>query len=110
MMRFIRTIGAALGAIVAISLAAGSSDFFDPSAVGRLLLIAWITAWAVLGYSILPHITVEPAGRILRAVMRLSAGDFVAAVTGLIVGLLMGVLLSLPLATFPEPYRWLLPI
>ncbi len=110
MMRFIRSIGAALGAIVAISLAAASSDFFDPSASGRVMLIGWIAAWAVLGYSILPHITVEPAGRILHAATRLSAGEFVAAVAGLIVGLLMGVLISLPLANLPDPYRWLLPI
>ncbi len=109
MMRFIRTIGAALGAIVAISIAA-STDFFDASGTGRILLVSWIGAWAVLGYSILPYVTVEPASRIVRSAMALSTGEFVTAVLGLLVGLLMGVLLSLPLANLPDPYGWMLPI
>jgi len=34
MMRFIRVLGGALGAILAISLAAASTSFFDPSVAG----------------------------------------------------------------------------
>ena len=33
-----------------------------------------------------------------------------AAVIGLTVGLLLGLLLGLPLANFPDPYGWLLPL
>lgn len=110
MMRFIRTVGGALGAILAISLAIPQPSFFDPSLSGRLLLVAWIVAWSVVGFSILPHITVQPAARVLRAVTNLSTGEFVASVGGLLVGLLMGLLLALPLANFPEPFRWVLPL
>jgi uncharacterized protein YacL len=110
MMRFIRILGGALGAIMAISLAAASSSFFDPSLAGRFLLIAWIGAWVVVGYSILPHVTVEPAGRLMRAVSALSTGEFLTATAGLLLGLLMGLLLGLPLANLPDPYGWLLPV
>ena len=113
MMRFIRLLGGGLGVILAISLAGVggmSSGFFEPSLEGRLLLGAWIAAWFVVGYAILPYITVEPARRLMEGVTELSTGEFVTAVLGLIVGLLMGLLLGLPLANFPDPYGWLLPL
>jgi uncharacterized protein YacL len=68
-----------------------------------------VVAWFVVGYAILPHITIDPAQRLLRGVSDLSTDEFVTAVIGLLVGLLMGLLLGLPLANFPEPYGWLLP-
>ncbi|MGI8534402.1 MAG: PIN/TRAM domain-containing protein [Candidatus Limnocylindrales bacterium] len=110
MIRFVRASGGALGAILAIALAGGSQDFFDPSAWGRLVLSGWIVAWAVLGYSIMPYITVQPAQRMVRGAMALSSGDFVAGILGLLVGLVIGVLLGLPLANAPEPWAWVLPI
>ena len=70
----------------------------------------WLVAWFVAGYSVLPHITVEPAHRIIESVSDLSAGEFVAAVIGLTIGLVLGLLLGLPLANFPDPYGWLLPL
>jgi uncharacterized protein YacL len=113
MMRFIRLVGGALGLILAISLAGSggaTSGFFDPQLEGRLLLAAWIAAWFVVGYGILPYITVEPASRLAAGVGDLSTGEFVAAIVGLLVGLLMGLLLGLPLSNFPDPYGWLLPL
>jgi len=94
MIRFVRASGGALGAILAIALAGGSQDFFDPSAWGRLVLSGWIVAWAVLGYSIMPYITVQPAQRMVRGAMALSSGDFVAGILGLLVGLVISVLLG----------------
>lgn len=110
MMRFVRLSGGSLGAILAISLASGAPGFFDPSVAGRLLLGAWIAAWTVVGFSIMPYITVEPAARLVRGVMDLSTSEFVAAVGGLLLGLTMGLLLGLPLAYLPDPYGWVLPI
>ncbi|MDQ3492505.1 MAG: PIN domain nuclease [Chloroflexota bacterium] len=110
MMRFVRLTGGALGAIVAISVASGAPGFFDPSLAGRLLLVAWIAAWTVVGYSIMPYITVQPATRLVRGVMDLSTSEFVAAVGGLLLGLLMGVLLGGPLAHLPDPFGLMLPI
>jgi uncharacterized protein YacL len=113
MMRFIRRSGGALGVIFAISLLGlfdPDSTFFDQSIFGRLLLGAWLAAWFVVGYGIFPYVTVAPAGHLTRAVARLSTAEFLTAVAGLILGLMMGVLLGLPLANFPDPYRWVLPL
>ena len=58
----------------------------------------------------MPYITVQPAHRIIESVSDLSAGEFVAAIIGLTIGLVLGLLLGLPLANFPDPYGWLLPL
>jgi uncharacterized protein YacL len=64
----------------------------------------------VVGFSIMPYVTVSPARWLMRAVTDMSTDEFVAAVVGLLVGLLMGVLLGLPLTTLPAPFGILLPI
>src|SRR3954468_9380201 len=113
MLRFVRLTGGALGVIVALSLAsfdAAAGGFFAPSIEGRVILLAWAAAWMVLGYSLLPYLTITPALWLANSVTRLSAGEFVGAFVGLAVGLLLGVLLSLPLSNFPDPFRWILPL
>ena len=110
MLRFIRLLGGALGVILAITLAGLSETLTDPSVQGRLMLLAWIVAWAVVGFAIMPYITVSPARWLMRAVTDMSTDEFVAAVTGLILGLLMGFLLGLPLTSLPGPAGLLLPI
>jgi len=110
MMRFIRLLGGALGVILAISLAGLSESLADPALQGRLLLFAWVVAWAVVGFAIMPYITITPARWLMRAVTDMSTDEFVAAVLGLILGLLMGFLLGLPLTTLPAPFGIVLPI
>ena len=112
MHRFVRLLGGSLGLILAIALTASSAagSAFDRSLAGYLLLLCWLVAWFVAGYSVLPHITVVPAHRIIEKVSDLSAGEFVAAIIGLTIGLVLGLLLGLPLANFPDPYGFLLPI
>jgi uncharacterized protein YacL len=113
MTRLIRLLGGGLGVIIALGLAGGAtgpSGAFDTSVGGRILLGLWVAAWFVVGFAIMPYITVQPAAWLIRQVLELSTGEFVTAVVGLVVGLLMGVLLGLPLANFPDPYGWLLPL
>lgn len=110
MMRFIRLLGGALGVILAIALAGLSETLLEQSTEGRLLLLAWIVAWAVVGYSIMPYITVTPSRWLMRAVTDMSTDEFVAAIAGLLLGLLMGFLLGLPLTSLPAPAGLLLPI
>ena len=101
-----------IGALNAVVLAAGyglpAVDLNTP--VGLILLVAWIGAWFVIGFSILPYITVLPARWLIKRVGDLSTGEFVSAVGGLLVGLLIGLLLGLPMANLPDPYNWLAPI
>ncbi len=106
-----RWFGGALGALVAIALASGAGvPRIDLSSIGdSVLLGGWIGAWFVIGFSILPYITLVPAQWLIRRVNELSTGDFVSGIAGLIVGLVIGLLLGLPLTQLPDPYRWLLP-
>jgi uncharacterized protein YacL len=113
MARFIRLLGAAIGMIVAFQLAAAggpAGGLFTDTPNGGFLLVAWVIAWAVVGFLIVPYLTVEPAMWLLRQVQALPTGEFVTAIGGLMVGLLMGLLLGLPLSNFPPPYGLLLPV
>ena len=67
--------------------------------------IAWIAAWIVVGFAILPYLTIVPARWLFRAVQELSTAEFVTAVVGLLLGLLMGLLLGLPLSQLRRPGR-----
>jgi uncharacterized protein YacL len=113
MLRFIRLLGGALGVILAIALAGldgMSPALLEQTTEGRLLLLAWIAAWGLVGFAIIPYVTIAPARWLMRAVTDMSTEEFVAAVVGLVVGLLMGFLLGLPLTTLPAPFGLLLPI
>jgi len=112
MNNFVRLFGGALGALVAIALtAAANVPNLDSSSLGGAVLLAgWIGAWAVIGFSILPYVTVAPARWLIKHVAELSTAEFVSGVAGLVVGLVIGVLLGLPMTNLPDPYSWLLPI
>jgi uncharacterized membrane protein len=82
--RNIRLLGAALGGLVGLALSA-SSRLFEQSSMGGTLLEAWI----VVGFAILPYLTVVPAGWLIRQAQQLSTAEFVTAVVGLLLGLLI---------------------
>ncbi|RKY15252.1 MAG: PIN domain nuclease [Planctomycetota bacterium] len=113
MLKFIRLLGGALGVILAIALTGfdgTSGTLLEDSTQGRLLLAAWIAAWGMVGFAIVPYITIVPARWLMRAVTDMSTDEFIAAVSGLTLGLLMGFLLGLPLTSLPGPAGLLLPI
>jgi uncharacterized protein YacL len=115
--RNIRLLGIVLGGLIGLALArpaglllidpAGGVDV-TPS--GGVFLIAWIAAWAVVGFAILPYLTIVPARWLYNAVQRLSTAEFVTAVVGLLLGLLMGLLLGLPLSQLEGPAGTWLPL
>jgi uncharacterized protein YacL len=107
--RSIRLFGAALGAIVGLALAMSGSGLFG-SAYNGGLVAAWVIAWGVVGFSILPYLTILPAGWLIKRVQAMSTAEFVTAVAGLMLGLLMGLLLGLPLSAFPAPLGTWLPL
>ncbi|HET7030447.1 MAG TPA: PIN domain-containing protein [Candidatus Limnocylindrales bacterium] len=109
MIRNIRLLGAALGGLVGLTIAA-STRLFAESPNGAILLAAWVVAWIVVGFAVLPYLTVVPAIWLVREIEQLSTAEFVTAVAGLLLGLLMGLLLSLPLLAFPPPFGTWLPI
>ncbi|HET9614436.1 MAG TPA: PIN domain-containing protein [Candidatus Limnocylindrales bacterium] len=109
MIRNIRLLGAALGGLVGLALAA-SARLADQATANGWLLAAWVVAWVVVGFAILPYLTVVPAIWLVRQIQALSTAEFVTAVVGLLIGLLMGLLLGLPLAAFPPPLGTWLPL
>ncbi|MCU0482951.1 MAG: PIN domain nuclease [Chloroflexi bacterium] len=110
MIRIIRILGAALGILVGLALVADQGGPFRGSPYAGVLIAAWLVAWGVMGFAILPYLTVVPAGWLIRQVQELSTAEFVTAVGGLLIGLLMGLLLGLPLSAFPPPWGTWLPL
>ena len=104
MIRYIRVLGAALGGLVGLVLAGADGGLFSESDYAGFLLAAWVVAWVVVGFAILPYLTVVPATWLISRVEDLSTAEFVTAVIGLTLGLLMGLLLGLPLSQ-PRPSR-----
>jgi uncharacterized protein YacL len=83
---------------------------FNVTGTGALFLAPWLIAWLVVGFALLPYLTVVPAIRIFRGAQDLSTAEFVTAVIGLILGLVMGLLLGFPLSGFPDPFGTWLPL
>ena len=110
MIRTIRVLGAALGAFVGLGLASFGTGLFADLAYGGFILAAWTVAWVIVGFAVLPYLTVVPAGWLVGRVQKLSTAEFVAAVLGLFVGLLLGLLLGLPLGQIEGPLGTWLPL
>ena len=111
MIRNIRILGAALGGIVGLALATSLGGVFDRGGpYYGFFLAAWVVAWIVVGFAILPYLTIVPAGWLVRSAQALSTAEFVTAVLGLLIGLLMGLLLGIPLSNLPEPLGSWLPL
>jgi uncharacterized protein YacL len=110
LIRYIRVLGAALGGAIGLVLAASGGGLFKDQVYAGALLAAWVVAWVVVGFAILPYLTVVPAQWLIRRVEELSTAEFVAAVVGLLIGLLMGLLLGFPLSGLAPPWGTLLPL
>ena len=110
MIRSIRVLGAALGGLVGIVLLTSDPALFSEVPGAGAVIVGWLVAWAVLGFSLLPYLTVVPAARVIRGVQEMSTAEFVTAVIGLLLGLLMGLLLGSPLSAFDKPLGTWLPV
>ena len=115
MIRTVRILGAALGGLVGLGLAGTPLDasgrvLFTGVEHAGLLLAAWLVAWVVVGFTVMPYLTVVPAGWLIRSVQALSTAEFVTAVVGLLLGLVMGLLLGRPLSRLDDPLGTWLPV
>lgn len=110
MIRSIRVLGAALGGLTGIVLIIQHLAVFDEAPGQAVLAVAWVLAWTVLGWSLLPYLTIIPAIAVVRSVQQLSTLEFVTAIIGLFIGLVLGLLLGLPVANLPEPAGTIAPL
>ena len=110
MIRTIQFLGAALGGLIGITFVIAQLAVFQPAPGAALLVIGWVVAWIVLGYTLLPYLTVIPAGKALRSVQALSTAEFVTAIIGLFLGLLLGLLLGLPMSELPGTIGMVAPL
>ena len=113
MTRVVRILGALLGILIAFQVASAggpTGGLFAGLSYAGAMLAAWVIAWGVLGFLILPYLTIVPAGALVRGVQRISTGEFVTAIAGLLIGWLMGLLLGLPLSSLPAPYGEWMPL
>ncbi len=95
---------AALGLTGGVKLAKAASA--DPT----LYATVFTMVGALIGLIVTPWVTLRPLG-VLRARLRqMPAGQLVASVFGLMMGLIVALLLAYPLSLLPEPYRYLLPL
>ena len=110
MIRTIRFLGAALGGLIGIILVITQLAVFQPAPGSPLLVVGWVAAWIVLGFTLLPYLTVIPALAALRAVQELSTAEFVTAIIGLFLGLVLGLLVGLPAGNLPDPVGTVAPL
>jgi uncharacterized protein YacL len=110
LIRYIRLLGAALGGLVGLGIASANDGIFAGSDYAGALLAVWVVAWIVVGFGVLPYLTVVPAMWLIKRVEELSTAEFVTAVVGFLLGLLMGLLLGFPLSNFPQPWGQILPL
>jgi len=108
--RTIRFLGAALGGLIGIILVITQLAVFQPAPGSPLLVVGWVVAWIVLGFTLLPYLTVIPALAALRAVQELSTAEFVTAIIGLFLGLVLGLLVGLPAGNLPAPVGTVAPL
>jgi uncharacterized protein YacL len=108
--RNIRLLGAALGGLVGLGFAGADGGLFRDADYAGALLATWVVAWLIVGFAILPYLTLVPASWLIVRVEALSTAEFVTAVIGLILGLVMGLLLGFPLAGLPDPFGQWLPL
>jgi uncharacterized protein YacL len=108
--RSIRILGAALGGLIGIVLILENRAAFDGSPNEALLGAAWLLAWTVLGWALLPYLTIIPARSAVRSVQLLSTLEFVTAIIGLFIGLVLGLLLGIPVSALPSPLGTIAPL
>ncbi len=77
---------------------------------GVVTILVSILVGGLIGFVITPFLTTRPYRALQQRIKQTPATDLVAAVTGLVLGLLIAVLLSFPLSLLPSPFREILPI
>ena len=104
----LRLVGMVVLAIGGVYLGLGLSSAADTPP--ELWAVVFALLGALVGLVATPFFTTRPARAIRGYIMQMSAAALLAAMTGLIVGLLVAGLLSFPMSLLPKPLGQVLPI
>jgi uncharacterized protein YacL len=103
-----RLIGMVVFAIAGLSIGARLAYLAnDPAEIWALVMIL---VGALVGLILTPYITILPARKLRDRLNELPAQQLVAGTIGLIIGLVVAALISLPLSLLPSPYGALMPL
>jgi uncharacterized protein YacL len=99
--RIIQITGALLGTLLGFALGLAllqrAGDLIE-EANRPAFLTAFVAATLLFGYLAIPYITIYPARRAVEKLSEAGAGEFALGVAAIITGLVMGLLLGVPLA------------
>ena len=59
---------------------AGGSGIFGQGAYAGALIALWLVAWLVVGFAVVPYLTIVPAAWLIRRVQDLPTAEFVTGV------------------------------
>src|SRR5260370_7239134 len=76
----------------------------------ELWAVVFALLGALMGLVATPFFTTRPARAVRGYIMQMSAAALLAAMTGLVVGLLVAGLLSFPMSLLPKPFGQVLPM
>ena len=104
----LRLIGMVVLAIGGVYLGLGLSAAVGTSP--ELWAVVFALLGALVGLVATPFFTTRPARAVRAYIMQMSAAALLAAMTGLVVGLLVAGLLSFPMSLLPKPFSQVLPM
>ena len=104
-----RFIGLIIFAIIGFVLAKYVANLIQPNLDWLPYSIGGAAVLAVLGFFIFPYITIHPVIWVRSYLTKISGQSLLAALVGLIIGLLLAVLVTFPIAQLPSPFKEVLP-
>lgn len=102
-----RLIGMVVSAIGGIFLGVYLADLASSSRY--LFAVVFLLVGALTGLVLTPYVTVRPFAALGRMIRRVPAQQLLAAVFGLVTGLIAASLVSFPLSLLPRPFSQILP-
>ncbi|MCD6355746.1 MAG: TRAM domain-containing protein [Anaerolineaceae bacterium] len=77
--------------------------YFLPYAIGGAVIMA------AIGFLVMPHITLYPTLRVRSYLTKLSGPTLISAMVGLVIGLVIAALITIPIINLPDPFGSILP-